>query len=76
MKVKDMNGRELEVRVQGQEPEDLSLYDVYYTDIPGDPVTAEVIDYVVTKYADELMDEWLNNYGYAGEAYYELREDF
>ena len=75
MKVRDQNGRELQVRIQGQEPDDLSLYDVYYTDKPGDPVLAEVVDYVVTKYADELLSEWLWTYGYPGEAYYDLRKD-
>lgn len=63
MKVKDQNGMELEVRITGTEPDDLSLYDVYYTDSDSH-LTAEVIDYVVTKYADELLSEWLRTYGH------------
>lgn len=67
MKVKDKDGREIQISVSGRYEDDIQIDEAYYVD-SEEEVLDDVIDYIQSQYADEIYQEWYENK--CGEAEY------
>jgi hypothetical protein len=70
MIVKDSKGKEVEISVYGNDPDDIQIDEAFYVETKED-VSDDEIQYIYDAYSDSIYESWLDKQIGAAEAYYE-----